>query len=58
LGRFDDERGPEEIEDLWPGGWYTHRLSLGDEQDRVAQQVRNARRSKIAQVAIGGPVRE
>jgi len=26
---FEDERGAEEVEDLWPGGWYTQRLSPG-----------------------------
>src|SRR5262249_2563861 len=24
--RLDDERRAEEVQDLWPGGWYTHRL--------------------------------
>src|SRR5262249_13509314 len=27
---FDDDRRAEEIEVLWPGGWYTHRLSPGE----------------------------
>ncbi len=26
---FDDDRGTEKIETLWPGGWYTHRWSPG-----------------------------
>jgi hypothetical protein len=26
-GWLDDERRAEEVEDLWPGGWSTHRLS-------------------------------
>jgi hypothetical protein len=57
-GRLEDERGPEEIEDLRPGGWYTHRLSAGEDQDRVAQQVRCARRSKTPRVALGRSGRE
>jgi hypothetical protein len=27
--RLDDERRPEEFQDLWPGGWYNHRLPPG-----------------------------
>src|SRR5262249_9594705 len=28
---LDDERRAEEVHDLWPGGWYTHRMSPGGE---------------------------
>jgi hypothetical protein len=51
--RLGHERRTEEVQDLWPGGGYTHGLSPGG-QDLVAQQVRHPRRSMIRQVALGG----
>jgi hypothetical protein len=40
-------RDAEEVEDLLPGRWYTHRLSRGRGKDLPAQQVRRAQRSQI-----------
>jgi hypothetical protein len=40
LGRLDDQRGPEEVEDLRPGGWYTHWRSPWKGLARAAHQFR------------------
>ena len=46
-------RRAEEVQDLWPGGWYTLDWLLGYGEARARQQVRRARRSKIPKPAQG-----
>jgi hypothetical protein len=36
---FEDERGAKEVQDMWPGGWYTHRRFPGRRNDLSAEPV-------------------